>query len=150
MIYDALDRIGRYDCIPRLAEIQRFLARADVASLPAGDLPIDGEDLYVKVLSYDPKPAAENYFETHRHHTDVQVVMRGREIMEFCQPAALAVHGAYDAAGDYQFFIASQGITRVAVGAAEFTVFFPGEAHKPGCRADEPGSVYKLVFKVKS
>jgi len=151
VIYDTLDRLGRYDCIPRRSDIQRFLARGDLTSLPPGDVPIDGDALYVKVLSYEPKPAGENFFETHRHHMDVQLVLRGREVMEFCQPAALTEHAAYDAAGDFQFFNATDGITRVTVGAKEFTVFFPGEAHKPGCRADGyEGLVYKLVFKIRS
>lgn len=150
MIYDTLDRLGRYDCIPRLADIQRFLTRTDIASLPPGDIPIDGDELYVKVLSYEPKPAAENFFETHRRYMDVQLVLRGREVMELSPTAALSEHNAYDDDGDYQFFNASDGISRVTVGAKEFTVFFPGEAHKPGCRADEPkGAVYKLVFKVR-
>jgi YhcH/YjgK/YiaL family protein len=151
MIYDTLDRLGRYNGIPRLADVQRFLARADVGALPPGDIPIDGDELYVKVLSYEPKPAAENFFETHRRYTDVQVVLRGREVMEFCQTAALHNHNAYDEAGDFQFFNASVGITSISVGAREFTVFSPGEAHKPGCRPVEPlEPVYKLVFKVRT
>jgi YhcH/YjgK/YiaL family protein len=151
MIYDRLDNLARYENIPQLDAVLEYLGRTDVYSLPAGDIPIRGDDLYVKVLRYQPKPAAENFFETHKRYTDVQLVFRGAEQMQVTAGANLSVHNEYDVPQDYQFFTATEDISSIVVNEGEFIVFSPGEAHMPGCLCREPDAqVLKLVFKIRT
>lgn len=151
MIYDRIDNLAKYSTIPQVDGVLDFLSRTDVFALKEGDIPIRGDDLYVKVLIYDPKPAAENHFETHKRYTDVQAVFRGVEEMQVTARENLADQTQYDEKFDYQFFSATGDVSSIIVGAGEFVVFSPGEAHKPGCRLRESeDKVVKLVFKIRT
>lgn len=151
MIFDRLDQLAKYGSVPHLDGVLDYLARTDVMALPDGDIPIRGDELYVKVLTYVPKPAPENFFETHKRYTDVQILFRGVEQMQVTGTSNLTGHTTYDDAHDFQFFTATDDISGIVVRAGEFIVFSPGEAHKPGCHWRElDATVKKLVFKAKT
>ncbi len=151
MIFDKISNLAKYKSIPQVEAIIEFLGRSDPLSLPMGELPVKGKDLFVRVMSYHPKDEAENNFETHRNHIDVQCVISGVEKMQVTGQDNLTAVTAYDAEGDYQFFAAEKNISDVIVREGEFTVFFTGEAHKPGCRYNDQSTlVKKLVFKVRT
>lgn len=151
MIYDKIENLPKYGVIPQIDGVLDFLSRTDVFALGEGDIPIRGDDLYVKVLIYQPRPAAENYFETHRRYADVQIVFTGGEEIQVARASQLAPHNSYDEKQDYQFYTSAGDASRIFVGEGEFVVFFPGEAHKPGCRWREVDApVRKLVFKIRT
>lgn len=150
MIFDALENLKKYTNIPHCDAILEFLQEADVSRLPEGDAEIIGKDLYVKVLRYVPKDAAQCNFETHKIYTDVQVIMKGVEKMQVVNPEYLKEIIEYNEEGDFQFFSAEKYISDIVIEENEFVVFFPGEAHRPGCyyqQLDEP--ILKFVFKTK-
>lgn len=150
MIFDVRENLKKYRCIPHRDAILEFLQETDVSRLSEGDIEIKGKDLYVKVLRYVPKDAAENNFETHKIYTDVQMVIKGVEKMQVVNTEYLEEITGYDGEGDYQFFSAEKYVSDIIVRENEFIVFFRGEAHKPGCyyqHLNEP--VVKLVFKAK-
>lgn len=150
MIFDRLENLAKFACIPRVEAIVGFISSMDVYSLQPGSVPIQGDDLFVKVLEYAPKPAAENNFETHKYYADVQVIFRGIEQMQITGPDNLSPVGPYDAEQDFQFFNAQKDISNIIIKEKEFLVFSPGEVHKPGCYyRDQEGPVLKLVFKTK-
>jgi len=150
MIFDAVENLKKYANIPEQDAILKFLQETDVSKLTEGDIEIKGKDLYVKVLRYVPKDAAENNFETHEIYTDVQMIINGEEKMQIVNTKYLQEITGYDKEGDFQFFSAQKYISDIVVRENEFVVFFPGEPHKPGCnyqQRNEP--ILKLVFKVK-
>lgn len=150
MIFDILDNIGKYRDIANLNEIQGFIKNNDIVKLPDGDIEIKGADLFVKVLRYNPRPAAEIDFEIHKIYTDVQIVFRGPEKMQIVGADNLSKITEYEKEKDFQLFSAKNEISDIIVRENEFIVFFPGDAHKPGCHyidLNEP--VLKLVFKTK-
>ena len=150
MIYDSLSNLDRYKNIKYISEIQRFIEKNNVLNLPNGDIDIKGEDLFVKVLKYSPSDSSKNFFETHRDYMDVQIVFRGVELMQFVQPIYTSKTSDFKLKGDFTFFKASERISEIIVGENEFTIFFPGEPHKPGCTyLDDTSEILKLVFKVK-
>jgi len=150
MIFDAIENLKKYANIPQQDAILKFLQETDVLRLSEGDIEIKGKDLYVKVLRYVPKDAAENNFETHKIYTDVQMIINGEEKMQVVNTKYLQEITGYNKESDFQFFSAQKYISDIVVRENEFVVFFPGEPHKPGCnyqQRDKP--VLKLVFKVK-
>jgi len=81
MIIDAITQLSRYS-IPQKEKIIAFLKSRDLRSVPDGEHEIDGRELFVRVMSYTPKPAAENKFEAHRVYADLQYVVEGVELMQ--------------------------------------------------------------------
>lgn len=149
MILDTLDQLSRYQ-IPHARDIITFMASQNPMDVADGEHEILGRELFVRVMSYEPKPAHENRFEAHRVHADVQLVVQGVELMQVAPLDQLKPLTEYDAKGDCQFFSASGFWTDLTVRANTFAIFFPGEAHRPACLyQDHRARVKKFVFKIK-
>ena len=149
MIVDHIDNLGRYH-VPKAKAIQDFIATHDCLSLPNGEMEIEGRNLFVRVMEYEPKPAAENSFEAHRVHADLQYVVSGVELMQYTDPKGLVLSVPYDAKVDFQFFKTPNDMTDVVVKQGWFTVFYPGEPHRPSCLyQNNKAKVKKIVFKIK-
>ena len=149
MIFDRIENLKKY-AVPQAAAILDFIAENDCVHFPDGEHEIDGRDLFVRVMDYDLKPAAENKFETHRIYADLQYVVRGTELIQVALPEDLAPTTDYDPGGDFRFYTATKGISDFVVQAGEFTVFYPGTPHRPSCLyKDNRGKVKKLVFKIR-
>lgn len=150
MIQDSLDHLGRYSALPHLKEIQTFLASRKPQEVPNGEHEILGRDLFVRVAEYETGSPAEKKFEAHRLYADLQLIASGSEIMGTSFEVSPKPVTVYDAKADIQFFDTPDEGTLLWVSEGQFTVFFPGELHKPGCWVSaRSGKVKKLVFKIR-
>jgi biofilm protein TabA len=149
MICDSIDHLERY-AVPKSGAILKFILEHDCLHLPDGELEIEGRELFVRIMTYVPKPAAENTFEAHRRYADVQYLVSGAEVMQTARMKDLTPVSDYDPTGDYHFFKVFGAVSDVVVQEGEFAVFYPEQAHRPSCSyAGHKGPVKKLVFKVK-
>lgn len=149
MIFDEIDNLQRYT-LAYIEDVRKFLSRTDLSELAQSEIEIRGRDLFVRIMRYLPKPASENKFETHRCYADIQVVLEGRESMQVAPASELQPVTEYSVINDYQFYKVDHNISDIIVPKNTFTVFFPGEAHRPSCLvAPGDGEVFKLVFKVR-
>ena len=149
MIYDRIESLKKYS-VPKADAILDFIAKNDCVNFPDGEHEIDGRNLFVRVMTYEPKPAQENKFETHQVHADLQYIARGIELMQVALPEDLTPITDYDPKTDFRFYTAGKGISDFVVQAGEFTVFYPGTPHRPSCLyKDNKEQVKKLVFKIR-
>lgn len=149
MIFDHVGHLNRYS-IPYLVYVQEFLSRGDLYTLTDPEIELRGRDVFVRIMRYIPKHANHNKFETHRVYADIQIVLQGRELMQVAPSEELKVLTEYDNQKDCQFFTVERNISDLVVDYDHFTIFFPGEAHRPSCLAEEgDGEVLKLVFKIR-
>lgn len=150
MIFESLEKLGKYSEIPQVKRIIKFLTSKNLKKLPSGDIKINGKSLFVKVLRYVPEKPKDNSFETHKAYIDVQVMINGAERMFFAGRQKTKAINKYDIDSDAQLFTVNRDFSDILVNANQFVVFFPGEMHKPGCFCKSSGpQVLKLVFKVK-
>ncbi len=151
MIFDELKNLRRYSALPHLEALTRFIETRDCSAVPDGEHEILGRDLFVRVAEYETGPADQKQFEAHTIYADLQLVVKGRETMGVCLDSRPEPVTAYDKTADIRFFKdPSSGVYSVLVPEYHFTVFFPGELHKPGCLADgRSEKVKKLVFKIR-
>jgi YhcH/YjgK/YiaL family protein len=99
--------------------------------------------------AYLTKARPEGFFESHRRHIDVQVVVAGREVIEVIDAARSAVHVPYDPERDFTHHADAAGASVVRLEAGDVAVFFPADVHMPGLRADGTAvAVRKTVVKV--
>ena len=150
MIFDDVKNLGRYSQIPFMKEIQRFLATQDLLKIEAEETEILGRDLFVRLGNYETGPEDQKMFEAHQVYADLQLVISGVEMMGCFVGAKPDSTTQYDAKADIQFFQTPINYSKVIVSADFFTIFFPGELHRPGCIAGrDPQRVKKLVFKIR-
>lgn len=150
MIFDQIKNIHRHTGLPYLDEIQRYITGRDCVQVPDGEHEILGRELFVRVAEYNTGSPQEKQFEAHLVYADLQYVVSGMEVMEISLETRPQAVTSYEKAADIQFFKDPAEISPVLVPAGHFTVFFPGELHKPGCYSSGiPGRVKKLVFKIR-
>lgn len=99
--------------------------------------------------AYYTKARPEGFFESHRRHIDVQVVVSGREVIEVIDAARAPVHAPYDPERDFTHHASVAGASVVRLESGDVAVFFPTDVHMPGLREDgAPVAVRKTVVKV--
>jgi YhcH/YjgK/YiaL family protein len=134
---------------PGLRRALAFLARADLADLPDGRVAIDGERVFALVQRYTTVQTDAPRFEAHRRYCDVQFVVAGQEIIGWAPLERLQVTEPYDATREACFgTVAAADVTGLRLGAGQFVVLYPEDAHAPKLAAGSAGQVVKIVVKV--
>lgn len=64
---------------PKFKKAFEFLRTADLAALPLGNTPIDGDEVFANVQAYTTLPDADAPFESHEKYFDLQFVVSGEE-----------------------------------------------------------------------
>jgi biofilm protein TabA len=149
MILTTLADSAPYEALgPRIAAGLRWLRSMDPA-IADGRHPIDGDAVFALVSSYDTGPSTEKRFETHVRHVDLQYVADGRERILHAPAASLTVETPYDDAADIAFYAEPPFSSSLLMRTGDLAVFFPDDAHKPGCMAGGRDAVKKVVVKVR-
>ena len=149
MILTTLEEADRYAALVPGIDTALAWLRAFDPSTPDGRHPIDGDAVFVLVQSYETGPATEKRFEAHRRHLDVQFVLSGTERILHAPLDGLEVETPYDDANDIVFFAEPGASSSLLVREGGVALFWPGDAHKPGCMAGGRERVKKVVVKVR-
>ncbi len=132
---------------PRLAAGFDFLRKLP-ANIADGRHEIDGDRVFALVQSYTTTPAATRKLEHHRKYADIQYLISGGEIIEHVALDGLPVDTPYDETKDYGLVRDPAARSSVVLAPGSWAIFFPQDAHKPGCALGVPGAVRKVVIKV--
>lgn len=108
-----------------------------------------GEGVFVMEQAYETKPRAEGFFESHRRHIDVQVVVAGEEVMELVDITRIAVETPFDPERDLVIYGDGPDPSLLRATAGDVALFFPADVHMPSLRLRAgPAVVRKAVVKV--
>ena len=150
MLTTNLDLAEKYDYLgEKFKKAFAFLKNTDLAALPVGNVPIDGDDIYANVQSYVTMAPEECAFESHRAYFDIQYVVCGEEIMEMAFAAGLTIDTPYDEEADVAFYYDPETCSLAYLRGGQFAIVSPEEAHKPRCAPHQPGNVRKVVLKIR-
>jgi YhcH/YjgK/YiaL family protein len=156
MILDELTAAKKYDGLfSAFAKAFEYLRSTDFHSMKDGRYPIDGDSIYASVTSYSTENPLKRFLETHRRNIDIHFLLAGRETIFYAPLEQLQPRSEYDPEKDNMFMNdppdPSAGSAVLRLGIGHFAVFFPWDAHKPGCCSDPedpPVLVRKVVIKV--
>lgn len=126
-------------------------ARARIDGLAAGaSARVDlGGGVFAMEQAYLSRPRAEGFFESHRRHIDVQVLVAGSELIEVTDACRIPPQGAFDEERDFQAYPPATGAVAARLEAGDAAVFFPPDVHMPCLRAGDGAIlVRKTVVKV--
>ena len=148
MIFDALVHAPGYYTGDWWRDVLAFAASA-TSDLPAGERPLRGQDLFVKILDFTTGPPETAVLESHRAYTDVHIVLDGREAIRVWPADALRVRQSYDPERDVMFYDPpAEAAVVLDLRPGHVAVFHPQDAHMPALAVGAPARVRKLVFKV--
>ncbi|SFJ24114.1 biofilm protein TabA [Paenibacillus sp. UNC496MF] len=130
--------------------IERLQAM-DLDALPAGRHDIGEEGMFLLINEPVTRTWREVPPETHRTHTDVQLLLSGREQMRVAKAAEdqIVTDDRYDAE-DIAFYGEVHREQTVHLVPGDFVVLFPTDIHRPNCSADEDMPIRKAVVKIRA
>lgn len=154
MIKDTLDQIHRYkEMIPGWEMVSENINLKKLQELDNGQYHLeDGQSFFI-ITDYPTKKYKITQFEVHRKFIDIQIVLKGVELI-YAAPISRLIadaHG-YNIEKDIQF-----GETSVPdvllLKEGDFVIFYPEDAHNPGCSVgthtvDVKKAIFKLPFGV--
>lgn len=149
MIHVSLNHAQRYASLhPGFRESLAFLRTFD-PSTPNGRYDIPGTECFALVQRYETRPAADKLMEAHRKYIDIQYLVEGQELIGVAHPETQSVTEEYNAENDALFYDGKKDVLDLPMEAGHLAVFFPEDAHRPGCQSgDKPSPVTKVVIKI--
>lgn len=147
MIYDTLAHWERYkDLHPGVAAGLRWLAETDLSALADGRYEVDGDRVFVNVMSYttladNPTP------ERHEKYIDIFYLLEGEELVGVCPVEELGREVKANPEGDV--WLHEGRTVRFPLGNGRFAALFPGDGHAPSIGPNGPAPARKCVVKVK-
>jgi biofilm protein TabA len=150
MILDRIENVELYAGLnPLFAKAFDLLKSGLPAQQADGKYIIDGENLYYTIAHYTTKPLSAGKLEAHKRYIDIQVVLKGEEIIGYAPLEYLAVVEPYNNTKDIEFLARPEQITKAILKPGLFCILFPQDAHLPCCQITEPADIMKIVFKVR-
>lgn len=149
MVIDKIENAQRYYSLhPEFKAVFEGLAQLTPES-EMKKYEIDGEKAFFSVSEYENMPVAECGFEAHKKYIDIQFVISGHEHIDVTDAASLEVTEDFVPGGDVAFYADSDKFSVADLGAGDFVILFPGEAHRPLVAPDgKPVKTIKAVAKI--
>lgn len=145
---------ARYESLnPHFKKAFEFLRRKDLAQLPKGVYPIDGDACKAIIQEPTLVPSSERKVECHRNYIDIQAPLTGPELIGVCTLTDEQMKLPYDAKGDCILFDAKRDDLLLNIlQPGWFGIFFPPKGgHAPSCLPpDGPAKIRKVVIKVRA
>jgi YhcH/YjgK/YiaL family protein len=149
MILDTIANADTYKNIsPHIARTFKFLRAFDITGKGDGRYDIDGNNIFCIVQRYKTKPPTDK-LEVHRKYIDIQFLAKGAEQIGYAPAGRLKQAAAYNEEKDVGFFYADGDTTFLNMTEGDFVIFWPSDAHMPGCQVNESQEVIKVVFKIR-
>lgn len=145
MIFDTRQRIPLHLPRPVRDAIAKYLDDPTLATRPAGTLDL-GNGIRALLQEYDSRPRREGRWEAHRAFWDLQLVLRGEELLGWAPLEDLRASGPFDEAADVVFLEGDGDF--LALRAGRFALLAPTDAHMPCIASNAPAGVRKVVFKI--
>lgn len=147
MIYDLIENITAYKGISKhLDTAIDFIERTDLNKLPLGKTEIDSTFVFANVMEAIAKDGEEINFEIHKKYMDIQIDLKGTEIIEIGLGDLEEVI-PYDEGKDIGFY-KGRSSSSCQMGPGRFIICMVNEPHKPGIKCKDETALKKCVIKV--
>lgn len=111
---------------------------------------ISGDDIFAVVSVYDTKSLVDAKLETHREYADVQILLRGMELIFWAPAEGLSESVSYNSERDIAFWELCPRMSAVTLYPGVLCLLFPSDAHMPQIALDDQfESVMKVVIKIR-
>ncbi|ABR75308.1 YhcH/YjgK/YiaL family protein [Actinobacillus succinogenes] len=115
--------------------------------LPDGKYQPDGTKWFCNVGDFQTSPAETRHTEFHENYLDIQLILKGEEIINYSLTNAIG-ESAVEKKPDLYILDNPVLTNSILLRAGDFVTFYPGEPHQALCMVKQPDTVRKAVFKV--
>lgn len=131
----------------RCLEAANFLSQLKGEDLSLGRH-IVNEDFFYNVIEYQTTCEKDNPFESHRQYVDVQLILKGEEILQIVDTCRLDVCSVYDDNKDCTLYKPYNRTANIILRPGSIAVLFPKDGHR-AISFIQPGIVRKVVGKLR-
>lgn len=107
------------------------------------------ENFFYVTQSYYTRPEDECVLESHRKYIDVQLMIRGKEYMDFIDISRLDVKENYNREQDVVYWNIPKRMARTVLSKGDIIIFYPENAHRGAISINQKENVLKVVGKIK-
>ena len=106
------------------------------------------DNFYFTIQSYITKPINECELESHKKNIDIQIMLKGVEVIDIADISRLCIKKDYDEDKDIMFWKAPLQMARTTLNVGDCIVLYPENAHRGAATLKENTHVLKIVGKV--
>ena len=144
MIYDEIKNIDLYNLNKDAVDFIKNLT-TDIECKKY----ILNDNVYANIEEYQTKESG--FFEAHKKYIDIQLLLKGEEIIEYTPLENLKIKENYDSLKDIAFYYdGTLPVIKLKMQPNFFTVLYPTDAHKPQLKISDAQKVKKVVVKIKT
>ncbi len=144
MIYDEIKNIDLYNLDKHAVNFIKNLT-TDIECKKY----ILNDNVYANIEEYQTKESG--FFEAHKKYIDIQLLLKGEEIIEYTPLENLKIKENYDSLKDIAFYYdVTLPVIKLKMQPNFFTVLYPTDAHKPQLKISDAQKVKKVVVKIKT
>lgn len=148
MIIDKIENINNYSVEHKgLRKAFDYIKKTDLIKLPLGKAVIQGDDVFLNIIEYDPENDDNKEYEFHQQYIDIQIVLASVEHIWIGYDVDLINKSEYNEETD-SGVRKGQPYVKLDLRVGYFLVAFPNDAHHFEYR-DTDYTVRKLTMKVK-
>jgi len=127
-----------------------FIESSALNQMATGRHSIDGERIYATIVIDKTRSQETAQFEAHHRYIDLHYLMRGAELIGSAPASTLREVQPYAEEKEAALYERPRKYRRLILKPGDFAVFFPGQAHLPGCYVTKSEEIKKVVVKVRS
>lgn len=146
---DAVEFATQYELNkPLWDKLFKYLAETDPKTLQPGKIVLEEGRLWINVLEYTPKCAAETKTESHKDFIDLQYTYEGNEVMGLAHKVTPVTD--YDPVKDRTFYAIEGNVDYTPATPDRFFLYFPADMHQPSVKGEgDAVTSRKLVGKIE-
>ena len=151
MIVDYIKNAAYYKgMMPGIATALEKVAQYTPETCTSGRIDIDGDNLFLKLSTLETHSSEGANCEAHQKYLDLFYIVEGEEVV-YVKPTEVLTNitHPYDAEKDRLLAKLDADAEPVRLTTGMFIILYPHEAHAPCCYDKVPGTVKKVVAKIK-
>ena len=135
------------DIDKKIEKYTDYMKNLKVTEKDIGKHVVDSDFFYV-VQKYLTKNSEECELESHRKYIDVQIMLKGTEVIQIADTSKLSIKKEYDDKKDVVYWHTKNAMNQVLLREGDYIILYPEMAHKGAIKLDESEEVLKIVGKV--
>ncbi len=148
MIFDSVKNKENYKDHPLIYQALSYLDTLSDGEIPSTQKVLIPEILLCNPVSLTSRPAEECIYEAHKKYMDLHFILEGIEGIATADVSSLHVTTPYNEEKDILFLEGEEdGCYYLKPG--QFMICWPNDAHKVAMMHGTPGSIRKIVCKIR-
>lgn len=148
MIFDTIKNKSNYSSNELLSKALDYLEKLTLATMPQSSVVLIKDVLFANPVVLNSKPENECIYEAHKKYIDLHYILEGVEGIATADTSSLKETIPYNSEKDIAFYTGEKD-GQYFLKPGQFMVCWPTDAHKVAIMKDSPGTIKKIVVKIK-